>query len=108
MVPPKYPCGVCHKNVNKKGIFCEKCNFWHHAKCNDISVSEYEALCSEPDDVPWFCINCTITYHELIFPFGSIENETLSILYSYILLVFQFVNITDLFRVNHTNLHHKV
>ena len=24
----------------------------------------------------WFCINCTITYHESIFPFGTIENET--------------------------------
>ena len=83
MVSPKYPCGICHKNVNKNGIFCDKCNFWHHIKCNDISVSEYEALSSEPDDVPWFCINCTITYHESIFPFGSIENEALSNLFNF-------------------------
>ena len=46
------------------------------------SVSEYEALSNEPDDVPWFCINCTITYHESIFPFGSIENEALSNLFN--------------------------
>ena len=73
----KYPCGMCHKNVNKNGILCNECNCWHHIKCNNISVSEYEALSNEPDDVPWFCINCIITYHESIFPFGSIENETL-------------------------------
>ena len=74
---PKHPCGICHKNVSKYGILCNKCNFWRHIKCNNISVTEYEALSTEPDDVPWFCINCTITYHESIFPFGSIENETL-------------------------------
>ena len=83
MVSPKYPCGICHKNVNINGIFCDKCNFWHHFKRNDISVSEYEALSNEPDDVPWFCINCSITHHESIFPFGSIENKVLSNLFDF-------------------------
>ena len=32
---------------------------------------------NEADDVPWFCIDCTVKYHEYVFPFGSIENETL-------------------------------
>jgi len=80
---PKFPCGICRKNVTKKGILCNKCNCWIHIKCNDISDSEYEALCNEPDDVPWFCLNCTIDFHENIFPFGSIENETLSNLFGY-------------------------
>ena len=79
----KYPCGICHKNVNNKGIFCNSCNFWHHLKCNDISASEYQALSNEPDDVPWFCLNCTISYHESIFPFGVIDNETLSNLFDF-------------------------
>ena len=83
MVSPKYPCGICHKNVNKNGIFCDKCNFWHHIKCNNISAPEYEALSNEPDDVPWFFINCTITYHKSIFPFGSIENEALANLFNF-------------------------
>ena len=52
-------------------------------KGNDISASEYEALCNKHDDVPWFCLNCTIDFHENIFPFGSIENETLSTLFGY-------------------------
>ena len=78
---PKYPCGICHKNVNEKGIFCNNCNFWQHIKCNGISASEYEALSNEPDDIPWLCINCTKTYHQSIFPFGAIDNETLSNLF---------------------------
>ncbi len=72
-----HPCGTCHKNVTKNGILCNECNFWYHIKCNDISVTEYEALSNEPDDGPWFCLNCTIAYYESIFPFGSIENEPL-------------------------------
>ena len=80
---PKHPCGICHKNVYKHGIFCNHCNFWHHIKCNKISVAEYEDLSTEPDDVPWFCINCTIRNRESIFPFGPIENETLLNLFYY-------------------------
>ena len=80
---PKHPCGICHKNVNKYGILCNQCNFWHHIKCNNISVTEYEALSTEPDDVPWFCINCAATHRESIFPFGSIENETLLNLFDF-------------------------
>ena len=80
---PKHPCGICHKNVNKHGILCNHCNFWPHKKCNKISVAEYEDLSTEPDDVPWFCINCTIRNRESIFPFGPIENETLLNLFYY-------------------------
>ena len=69
---PKLPCGICHNNVTTKGILC-----------NDIFASEYEALCNEPDDVPRFCLNCTLDFHENIFPFSSIENETLSNLFGY-------------------------
>ena len=75
----KFPCGICYKSVrdNQKAVFCNECNFYIHIKCNNISVLEYEVLVSEADDVPWFCINCTIKYHACVFPFGSIENETL-------------------------------
>ena len=48
-----------------------------------MSILEYEALSKEPDVVPWFSINCTIAYHESIFPFGAIENETLLNLFEY-------------------------
>ena len=80
---PKYPCGICHNNVSKNGILCNASNWWHHIKCNSISCSEYEALSNEPDDVPWFCINCTIEYHASVFPFGSIGNDALSNLFDF-------------------------
>lgn len=69
------PCGICHKNIpdNHKSVFCDYCKFWVHIRCNDLSVQEYEELQREPEHIPWFCLKCT----ELIFPFGSIENEEL-------------------------------
>ena len=73
MNPPKHPCGICHKNIlaNQKAIFCDNCNFYVHTKCNDISASEYTELENEPDDVSWFCKNCTTD----MFPFGSLAND---------------------------------
>ncbi len=70
-----FPCGICHKNIhaNQKAIFCNNCSFYVHINCNDISTSEYTELKKEPDDVPWFCKNCT----KSMFPFGSLENEEL-------------------------------
>ncbi len=65
------PCGICHKNIhkNQKAIFCENCNFFVHMKCNDMSAAEYKQLENEPDDVPWFCKECTMD----MFPFGSLK-----------------------------------
>ena len=57
----------------KRLFFCNKCNFYVHIKCNDISVSDYQRLEKEPNDVPWFCKHCIID----IFPFGSLMNEEL-------------------------------
>ena len=73
MNPPKYPCGICHKNIlaNQKAIFCNNCNFYIHTKCNDISASEFKELENEPDDISWFCKKCTT----VMFPFGSLTND---------------------------------
>ena len=67
------PCGICDKNIhgNQRAIFCDNCNFYVHMKCNDISAAEYKELENEPDDVPWFCKNCTMD----MFPFGLLTNE---------------------------------
>ncbi len=74
---PKFPCGVCQKNVtrNQKSIQCSKCCFWIHAKCNNISNAEFDNLSKEMDNVPWYCINCEINKNASIFPFGNEENE---------------------------------
>lgn len=72
-----YPFGICHKNVTKNEIFCNQCNPWHDFKCKNISITEYEMLSCDPDDVSWFCINCIIAYCPSIIPFSTIDNETL-------------------------------
>ena len=66
----KYLCGICHNlvNSNHKAIQCDICNFWIHAKCNTISITEYQNLQVSADT--WFCKKCIID----IFPFSCLEN----------------------------------
>eukprot|EP00794_Sanderia_malayensis_P008404 gene8404-9304_t len=81
MTQPRYPCGICHKNVNSNqaAIYCNECNSYVHIKCNDISPAEYKVYQDESDNVAWFCMKCT----EALFPFGSLEFEELSHLYDF-------------------------
>ena len=37
---PKNPCGTCHKNVQKFGIFCRTYQILHHMNCNDIAARD--------------------------------------------------------------------
>lgn len=76
-----FPCGICHKNIadSQKAIFCNKCNFFVHIKCNNITASEYKQLEKEPDDVHWFCKLCITE----MFPFGLLANEDLLGLYDF-------------------------
>ena len=75
------PCGICHKNIpdHHKAVFCNNYNLWIRIRCNNISNSEYNELQSEADDVPWFCLNCTI----IMFPFGQLDNDELSNLHDF-------------------------
>lgn len=60
--PVKYPCGKCSKPVrkNQKGIQCEGtvCEQWHHIKCINLPVVEYERLSSTSES--WYCKLCTL------------------------------------------------
>ena len=67
-------------------------DFWVHIRCNDISVKEYEELQKEPEHVPWFCLNA-----EIMFPFGSVDNEELSNLNDFDFL--SFVDSAPLFEI---------
>ena len=72
---------ICHKNIldHHKAVFCNNCKLWVHIRCNNISNSEYNELQKEADDVPLFCLNCTI----IIFPFGQLDNDELSNLHDF-------------------------
>ena len=72
----KNPCSLCHKQVreNQKGIQCNNCDNWVHAKCNGTTTDkEYQQLRLEADDVPWSCISCIIKQRAEIFPFGFLS-----------------------------------
>ena len=59
--PPRkytFPCGVCAApfKCDQKGILCEMCNNWLHARCNGMSSSEYLKL--QKSDDSWSCRKC--------------------------------------------------
>ena len=58
--PVKYPCGYCERPVrsNQKGILCDKCELWYHAKCMGISNGSYNLLTTSEDE--WFCPTCEL------------------------------------------------
>ena len=67
----KFSCGICKNGVNSnhRVVFCDKCNYWIHIKCNGATPKEYDRLIHEPGDIPWFCIVCTIMERADQFPF---------------------------------------
>ena len=53
----KNPCGKCERPFrSNRGIQCEDCMFWHHIKCIEMTVGEYNSLSISTDS--WFCKNC--------------------------------------------------
>ena len=54
----KYPCGVCSAPVkyNQRGVQCDVCTSWLHAKCIGVSNEEYATL-QQSDDL-WCCKRC--------------------------------------------------
>ena len=67
--PLKNPCGKCSKPVrkNQRGIQCEEtvCEQWHHIKCINLPVVEYERLSSTSES--WYCKLCTLPNFSLLF-----------------------------------------
>jgi len=55
---PRYPCGICKKNVNwnSKSIQCDGCDVWYHAACAKIGPETFRNL--EHSSVSWICIHC--------------------------------------------------
>ena len=81
IVTDTFPCGICHKNIlhHAKSIYCDPCQFWVHAKCNNISNSEFKERQKQPDDMPWFCLKCA----RIMCTFGQLDNNELRNLYDF-------------------------
>ena len=79
--PHSFSCGICHKNVGESqaAILCAECNSYVHIKCNGIPLSDFRAYQTEPDEVAWFCKQCTAA----LFPFVTLECEELSNLFNF-------------------------
>lgn len=54
----KYPCQICLKPVTwrQKGVACDDCGMWHHAKCMFMPRQVYDALAQS--NTSWHCVNC--------------------------------------------------
>lgn len=54
--PAKHPCIRCKREVtkNEKSVQCQTCQFWVHAKCQDITDDQFKMLVEQPG----FCWNC--------------------------------------------------
>ena len=73
----KPPCAVCDRNINKDVIYCTNCLHWVNRKCNGTSKQEYDRLSEEADDVPFYCLLCTIELNSQIFPLTYLDNSEL-------------------------------
>ena len=54
------PVELCGKGVrrNHRGIACDGCDKWHHAKCIDMTTAEYIQLSNSTDY--WHCRQCVL------------------------------------------------
>ena len=54
----KYPCGTCDCTVtwDDRGVACESCGMWYHAKCQSIDSTTYSNL--NDSNISWRCIIC--------------------------------------------------
>lgn len=67
----RYPCGVCSAPVkcNQRGVQCDTCASWLHARCIGLSNEEYLNL--QLSDDPWSCRRCI----QDALPFHDISNS---------------------------------
>ena len=57
---------------------CHVINGFNFIKCNKSTKSEYAALIEENEDIPWYCVKCTISEGAEMFPFPSLDNNEMS------------------------------
>ena len=60
---PKYPCGVCSKNVNSnhKAMECEDCFTRYHIKCVKMGDNMYQVHLHH-NSYTWVCFKCGLPY----------------------------------------------
>ncbi|XP_065679190.1 uncharacterized protein LOC136093905 [Hydra vulgaris] len=71
----KCHCKFCNKAVanHQRGILCDCCSSWVHAKCNSINKFSYNLLVKDSSD--WYCSDCIIKN----MPFSTLLDFSLSL-----------------------------
>ena len=74
---PKFPCGVCSKNVNVNhhAICCDICDQWVHIRCNILDDKYYNKMKNNPESDQsmndFYCITCI----KNILPFNKLSDS---------------------------------
>ena len=78
----KYPYGTCDNTVtwNDRGIACDACGIWYHAKCQSMTSGSYEELNKSVNcDKSWRCAICgNCHYSEVTFDLHGLSLSIVS------------------------------
>ena len=105
--PVQYPCTVCKKPVkrNQRGIMCDGCSQWTHARCGGVEVAEYLLLTAQ-ESCEWFCPSCVRSKLSIAsLSLLGINNSSI-LLHSKVDEVSSALNDTELSGVDKTSLQH--
>ena len=60
---PTCPCTKCDKAVRARdrGIQCDKCDEWTHAKCCHVNHKQYRRMSSLGESEEWLCPSCCLS-----------------------------------------------
>ena len=72
----KEECGECKAVVagKDKGVYCEICESWYHAKCQGISEDTYKYL-QKGQGVHWYCKGCDKGVVKLLTAISSLQKQ---------------------------------
>ena len=52
-----YDCNKILQENYQDGICCDKCSFWYHLHCTDLTLNKFKFHCDNPS-ARWTCKNC--------------------------------------------------
>src|ERR1043165_10103449 len=75
-------CGVCDEEVKSKdkGIECDLCLKWYHAKCTDLPDQLFKALQKfGADSLKWYCKGCKGMVDKVLGRIAKLEDRQQSL-----------------------------
>ena len=66
------------RKINMHAFVCHVINGFILIKCSKSTKSEYAALIEENEDIPWYCVTCTVSERAEMFPFLLPDNNEMN------------------------------